>query len=1415
MGELKKTQYKILGMHKDNSESSFEPKFSFDNKNIRITSLTDNSQLNIVNERGPKLINILNKTKDFFTDKHFIPDTTNLEIRGTPIGYNIIDNELILFTTENSDMPVVKIINNVLLNIKSLSGNVRGNIFTLNYILNPISNVTTNIIDNLKFKVYINLVYESEPNSEEHIKPIVIESIGKLTDILTYTITDNVSDKKCRFLIINKIEILYNTQLLFKGVIGKVYETIQLNRTLPALFKTVDDLAVLTNLNFPSYTTLLETIENSSPVIYSTELLRLTVINGNIINKPVLNTISNYIFKNTFPYLTDYRYYYFDTDSETLKYLEEYPDLIQKMPFGLIYFYKTDDYIIPPGNNKVESIIITDFPETIIAGESYLFTVNVLPNNVENKIIDVLSIDPIITVRVVEFNTSETSTVLLHVNSSVPDNQGEPKSYDISISSAQDPEISVNKTFIVNNPVLELNLYNTKFKANGDLYDNKQDTFRVISNVDYEIKISPDNNWITTSLSDNEYTIYVTPNLLGVERVGQIEVTKTNNSVVTPSSRFITITQESAIVVTSIFLEDFVRQLVVGTQYKFTATAFPIEAVNRKLLFELIFPNEQEIIDMEVLFDTTTQTYTVTLLATEKYENKQQPIILKITSEENPECAEILTLNIKTGELEAYTDYTINPTSIQFLVFGGVKAPYSDILHINNTIPCKISCNKDWIKAEPDLLNTFLNPGSKSLTISTLPNETQFYRTGIINISPTNRTLNLEDINIYISQEGRSLVAIENILFNDFPTSIIENQLYRFTAQAAPNEVENKHLIFSTFTEREDSCIQIVSRELDLITMIYTLVIKAIKIPVQFTGLSNNSFLNIKSSEGSFDNNYQISINPIITTFKTKSNIFPRKIIFTKSGTLLDNYSNIIEIFSNLPYRITLPNNDLWVTANPNLLNSIQQPTQESLFMGIDVQPNDSIYMRSTNIMLTPITDDKNNRTELITIMQEGILLQELPKADSIVFSDTFTPNLVTNSEVDFEVYASPSNILDKTLNFKMEFSIVENSFDDKPIDFTVTFNPSTGVYLVKFIVHREPIYYQGIDNSIYFTVTSNSNPLVEEKYTLNVKSPYLSLSNTNIKFNSAGTLTSPSDLIIISSNVKFKAIKESLSDWVYSDPNIFNKLFNNEEVFSNITVDTNTSVYSREVYIFVSSMGDYGDDTPESKIIKITQEGVDITNPTEINSVNVTGIPTEDYLLLGSTYNVVVSYLPTDATETHLNFDIDNQDFIKIKNITHNRDDHSYNITITSDINAVLPTEEVPKCTFFIKNASNTLLYDVTKNIINPILTATVKGYESTIMEFDVDGNLKNPEQSSNTIYIVCNTKYKIYIPTTDSEWLITDPKINLEEEYSNLPEDYSFNVDINVISNTTGIFRKLEIIIYLIEGGIYKTITITQDGK
>lgn len=44
--------YKIKGMRKDDSYSSFNPEYSWDNKNIRLTARDGNDLLSITNERG-------------------------------------------------------------------------------------------------------------------------------------------------------------------------------------------------------------------------------------------------------------------------------------------------------------------------------------------------------------------------------------------------------------------------------------------------------------------------------------------------------------------------------------------------------------------------------------------------------------------------------------------------------------------------------------------------------------------------------------------------------------------------------------------------------------------------------------------------------------------------------------------------------------------------------------------------------------------------------------------------------------------------------------------------------------------------------------------------------------------------------------------------------------------------------------------------------------------------------------------------------------------------------------------------------------------------------------------------------------------------------------------------------------------
>jgi len=53
--QIKNNTYKIRGMNKDLSYKSFNPNYSFDNKNIRLTVRDDNGLLRVSNEVGNKI----------------------------------------------------------------------------------------------------------------------------------------------------------------------------------------------------------------------------------------------------------------------------------------------------------------------------------------------------------------------------------------------------------------------------------------------------------------------------------------------------------------------------------------------------------------------------------------------------------------------------------------------------------------------------------------------------------------------------------------------------------------------------------------------------------------------------------------------------------------------------------------------------------------------------------------------------------------------------------------------------------------------------------------------------------------------------------------------------------------------------------------------------------------------------------------------------------------------------------------------------------------------------------------------------------------------------------------------------------------------------------------------------------------
>lgn len=86
---IKQVLFKTKGMQQDLSESSFNPEFAFENKNIRLLSTNNNTTLSSQNEKGNKLINI-----------------SGLEagIKGLPIGQATLEDDLILFTAGNADL---------------------------------------------------------------------------------------------------------------------------------------------------------------------------------------------------------------------------------------------------------------------------------------------------------------------------------------------------------------------------------------------------------------------------------------------------------------------------------------------------------------------------------------------------------------------------------------------------------------------------------------------------------------------------------------------------------------------------------------------------------------------------------------------------------------------------------------------------------------------------------------------------------------------------------------------------------------------------------------------------------------------------------------------------------------------------------------------------------------------------------------------------------------------------------------------------------------------------------------------------------------------------------------------------------------------------------------------------------------
>lgn len=89
--EPKIAQFGNRGMQQDTSISKASNEFAFENRNIRITAINGDTLLSVTNEKGPKKIDIKNKSNE------------TCQLEGTYLGSYVLNKYIVVFTTSESN----------------------------------------------------------------------------------------------------------------------------------------------------------------------------------------------------------------------------------------------------------------------------------------------------------------------------------------------------------------------------------------------------------------------------------------------------------------------------------------------------------------------------------------------------------------------------------------------------------------------------------------------------------------------------------------------------------------------------------------------------------------------------------------------------------------------------------------------------------------------------------------------------------------------------------------------------------------------------------------------------------------------------------------------------------------------------------------------------------------------------------------------------------------------------------------------------------------------------------------------------------------------------------------------------------------------------------------------------------------
>lgn len=102
----KVTGFKTKGMNRDLSVSAFNPEFSFENRNLRLSTNESNTLMSWVNERGTATVSLVEMDNEGNIKRDAQQKEITFNIAGTPIGTAVINHKLVLFThNEGNESP--------------------------------------------------------------------------------------------------------------------------------------------------------------------------------------------------------------------------------------------------------------------------------------------------------------------------------------------------------------------------------------------------------------------------------------------------------------------------------------------------------------------------------------------------------------------------------------------------------------------------------------------------------------------------------------------------------------------------------------------------------------------------------------------------------------------------------------------------------------------------------------------------------------------------------------------------------------------------------------------------------------------------------------------------------------------------------------------------------------------------------------------------------------------------------------------------------------------------------------------------------------------------------------------------------------------------------------------------------------